>query len=189
LVFGTILGVLAVRFRKTLGGAIGVLGAIISAIPVLVILFWLHYPLQAALDVVIDPFYTAVAAFSLVNVFGVAGIVKAGLANFPSQYIVAARVCGLGRRVTALRIVIPLLVGQLIPGLLLLQVTMFQVTLFASLISVDEIFRVAQRVNAEVYRPVQIYTGLAILFLIVCLPLNVFAHWLGKRFSVLTSDR
>jgi ABC-type amino acid transport system permease subunit len=165
------------------------LAAGVTAIPVLVFLFWLHYPLQAALHVVINPLYTAIAALSIVNVFGVAAIVRAGLDDFPQEHIVAAKVCGLSRHDIAIYILIPLIFRRLLPSLLLLQVTMLQSTLFASLISVDEIFRAAQRVNTIVYRPVEIYTGLALLFLVVCLPLNVLAHWLGKRFSVLISDR
>ena len=60
---------------------------------------------------------------------------------------------------------------------------MLQCSLFASLISVDEIFRVAQRINATIYRPVEIYSALALLFLAVCLPLNGLALWLRMRFT------
>jgi polar amino acid transport system permease protein len=186
---GILLGVAAARLQKTVGIIVGAVGAIMTSIPIIVLLFWLHYPLQAALKIVINPFYTSVAALSVVNLFGVAAIVRSALLDFPSQYVMSARVCGLRKRVVVARIVLPLLVRQLLPGLLLLQVTMLQATLFASLISVDEVFRVAQRVNSIEYRPIQIYTALAILFVCVCLPLNVLAHWLGKRFAVFTSDQ
>jgi ABC-type amino acid transport system permease subunit len=62
-------------------------------------------------------------------------------------------------------------------------VTILQATLFASLISVDEIFRVAQRINAIVYRPIEIYTALAGFFLLICLPLNGLAYFLEARFT------
>jgi len=189
LVIGTILGIIAARLRKSIGRIVSVSGAVVTAIPALVLLFWLHYPLQAALQVVINPFYTAVAALAIVNVFGVAVIVKASVIDFPSQYLIAAKVCGLSNRVTVMKIVVPLIVRQMLPGLLLLEVTMLQATLFASLISVDEIFRVAQRINAIVYRPIQIYSALAFLFICVCLPMNALAHWLGAKFSILTSDQ
>ena len=57
----------------------------------------------------------------------------------------------------------PIVLRQMIPGLLMIQVTMLQSTLFASLISVDEIFRVAQRINAVVYRPIEVYTALGLV--------------------------
>ena len=61
--------------------------------------------------------------------------------------------------------------------------------LFASLISVNEIFRVAQQINAQIYRPVEIYTALGVLFLVVCLPLNGLALWLKARFTRDLSER
>ena len=47
----------------------------------------------------------------------------------------------------------------------------------------DEIFRVAQRINAVVYRPIEVYTALAVFFLMICLPLNGVAMYLEARFT------
>lgn len=66
---------------------------------------------------------------------------------------------------------------------------MLHTTLFASLISVEEIFRVAQRINAKIYKPVEIYTALGVFFLLVCLPLNGFALGLKKRYGRNLSER
>ena len=60
---------------------------------------------------------------------------------------------------------------------------MLQLTLFASLITVGEIFRVAQQINAQIYEPMQIYSALAIFFLVICLPLNGLAEWLKHKFT------
>jgi ABC-type amino acid transport system permease subunit len=87
------------------------------------------------------------------------------------------------------RIQLPLILRQVIPALLPLQVVMLHTTLFASLISVEEIFRVAQRINAQIYRPVEIYTALGIFFLGVCLPVNGVALWLKRRFTRDLSER
>jgi ABC-type amino acid transport system permease subunit len=55
--------------------------------------------------------------------------------------------------------------------------------LFASLISVEEIFRVSQRINSLEYKPVEIYTALALFFLSISLPVNALALWLRSRFT------
>src|SRR3989344_1613545 len=127
------------------------------------------------------PFWTAVIAISLINIFTVADIVRPVIQQFPTQYLTAARVYGLSSRSILTQIQLPLILRQITPPLLISQVTMLQATLFASLISVDEIFRVAQQINAEAYRPVQIYTALALFFIFICLPLNAFAFWLQQR--------
>ncbi|HEY8966964.1 MAG TPA: ABC transporter permease subunit, partial [Candidatus Methylacidiphilales bacterium] len=139
--------------------------------------------LQKLLDVVIDPFFTASLALSLANVFLVAEIVRHAVADFPRQYVVAGEVCGMSRRAILRHIEAPLILRQILPGLLTAQVTMLQCTLFASLISVPEIFRVAQRINSQIYRPVEIYTALGLLFLAVCLPLNGLAIWLKRKYT------
>jgi ABC-type amino acid transport system permease subunit len=133
--------------------------------------------------VVIPPFVTAAAVLSIINTFAVADVVGAHLRDFPNEYTVAARVCGLSPATVTLQIQLPILLRQLIPALLPVQVVMIQSTLFASLISVDEIFRVAQRVNSVEYKPIEIYSALALLFLAICLPLNGLAMWLRRRFT------
>ena len=180
---GGILGIAGAQWKVVVGGASKAASFFLSGIPILVLLFWLHYPLQAYFRIVVDPFITAVVALSIVNIVLVADTIRGALNDFPQQYLAAAKVCGLNHRETVLSIQLPIILRQVIPGLLTLQVTMLQTTLFASLISVDEIFRIAQRINSEVYRPVEIYTALAILFLIVCLPLHGFALWLKHRFT------
>jgi ABC-type amino acid transport system permease subunit len=70
-----------------------------------------------------------------------------------------------------------------------MQITMLQATLFASLISVDEIFRVAQQVNSLVYKPVEIYSMLAVLFIAICAPLHLLANFLKNKFTRNLSER
>lgn len=183
LALGTILGVLSAKFTLVIGIPVRLCSFILSGIPVLVYLFWAHYPLQAFIGVVIDPFYTAAVVLSIINIFAVSDLIGSHLSDFPEQYNVAARVCGLSTRTTILRIQIPIILRQVIPALLPLQVAMLHMTLFASLISVDETFRIAQRVNAIEYKPIHIYSALALLFLAVSLPINGFAIWLRRRFT------
>ncbi len=189
LILGGALGVAASRFPKSVGIPARLISFLLGGIPLLVFLFWLHYPAQAMFHVVIDPFYTAAFTFSIVNLFGVADIVRGALSDFPRQYMTAAQVTGLTRSQTVFRIQLPLILRQIIPPLMLLQVTMLHITLFASLISVEEIFRVAQRINAQIYRPIEIYTALGLFFLAVSLPINGVALWLRARFTRDTSEQ
>jgi ABC-type amino acid transport system permease subunit len=189
LTLGTLLGVLGAKFLRLFGIPFASIAFLLSGVPIIVFLFWLHYPMQAMLNVVIDPFITAAVTLSIVNTFGVSEIVRRVLRDFPGQYLVAAQVCGLGRLRTLTCIQLPLVLRQALPGLLMVQVGMLQATLFASLISVDEIFRTAQRINSSIYRPVEIYTSLGVLFLAVCLPLNGVAIWLRNKYTRDLSER
>ena len=189
IVFGSALGALGAYFKASIGLPSRIISIVLAGMPVIVFLFWMHYPLQALLNVVIDPFITAALTLSIVNIFLVANLVRGAIKDFPRQYSDAARVCGMGARDVTLRIQFPILLRQIIPGLLLIQITLFQMTIFASLISVDEIFRQALRINSRIYRPVEIFTLLAIFFVAVCVPMHLFAHWLRVRFTRDHSER
>jgi len=188
LVLGSVFGILGARWPAIIGWPCRIASFFLSGIPMLVFLFWIHYPLQGLLGVVVDPFYTAALTLSTVNVFCVADIIRSVLRDFPSQYVVAARVCGIPRIGILLHILFPIVFRQVLPSLLALQVTMLQSTLFASLISVQETFRVAQQINSTIYRPIEIYTALAMLFLVICLPLNGLAAYLHRRYAFTFSE-
>ena len=180
---GALIGVTGAKYKVEVGLPARVMSFLLSGVPILVFLFWLHYPAQAMFNVVIDPFYTAALTLTVVNMFAVADLVRNTVEDFPQQYLAAAKVCGMSTRKTVLHVQLPIIFRQILPGLLMLQVTMLHTTLFASLISVEEIFRVAQRINASIYKPVEIYTALGVFFLLVSLPINGVALWLKAKFT------
>lgn len=183
LFFGFLLGYSGAKFKIAVGFPSRIISFILAGVPVLVFLFWLHYPVQYWLGVVIDGFYTAVTALSIINAFLVADIVRNALNNFPAQYILAGEVCGLNKNTIYRKIQLPIILRQILPSILFTQVAMLQSTLFASLISVEEIFRVSQRINSSIYKPVEIYSALAILFLLICLPINGIGYWIKRKYT------
>lgn len=189
LILGGALGIAASRYPVWIGIPMRIGSFVLSGLPIIVLLFWLHYPLQAMWGVVIDPFITACVALGAVNLLAVADVVRNSISSVPRQYLEAAKVCGIPPTTTLWKIEIPLVTRSALPPLLLSQVTMLHLTLFASLISVDELFRACQRINAVIYKPVEIYTALGVFFLLVCLPLNGVAMWLKFRYTRDLSER
>ena len=72
---------------------------------------------------------------------------------------------------------------SLVPNLLSIAILLLQMTLFASFISVAEIFRVAQRINATEYQPIEIFTALTLFLLAVCVPVQLLGMRLRARYS------
>jgi polar amino acid transport system permease protein len=183
LLLGSALGVLGARFQLPIGIPSRFISFTLSGVPILVFLFWLHYPMQSLLGIVVDPFITAAVTLTIVNIFAVSDVVRNVLADFPAQYVTAAQVCGMTQGQITVHVQLPIVFRQVVPLLLMIQVNMLQATLFASLISVNDIFRVAQQINSQIYRPVEIYTALGILFLAVCLPMNGLALYLKGKYT------
>jgi polar amino acid transport system permease protein len=154
-----------------------------SAIPALVILFWLHYPAQAIFNITVPPLLTAVAALSFINSFAVYRIVADATHEFPKQYVATGLVCGMTTQQIARYIQAPLLLRFILPRWIDQQVVLLHTSLFAAFISVEELFRVSLRVNSIVYQPVAIYTAMALIFLCTAGSAMYYAkHLRGKYY-------
>lgn len=183
IIFGIILGVLSSRYPKVVGIPTKALTFLLGGIPVLVFLYWLHYPAQSILGIQVDGFVTTVFTLATLNTFLVAEQARNAVDAFPKEYIISAEVCGFSPLEIIKQVQIPLILRQILPSILLIQVVMMHSTLFGSLISVDEIFRIASRVNSEVYKPVEVYSTLALFFLAISLPITGAAYILKRKFS------
>ncbi len=180
--FGILIGVIGGRYNREIGHSIKRARFITKVIPVLVFLFWLHYPLQGLLGIVVDPFWTTIIALGLINIITTAHIITVELELLPRSYSEAAVTLGMPKKDVIRYIELPLLMRRTVPDLLLNQAAMLEYTLFASLISVPELFRVAQTINSMIYRPVAIYSLLVIFFLIILVPLHLFIKRIQKRY-------
>ena len=67
---GSLFGVLSSKW-KFLSIIIKAISFVLSGVPVLVFLFWLHYPAQYYLGIQVDPFYTATFLLTILNTFAV----------------------------------------------------------------------------------------------------------------------
>jgi ABC-type amino acid transport system permease subunit len=180
---GLIVGIIGSIFCNSIGILIRFCNFIFSSIPIIVLLFWFHYPAQSIISINVNPFITTIFTLGLVNTFAVAQITLIAIKDFPKNYLEIALLTGLSKFQTVRFIQIPLILRSIIPSILSTQVYILQATLFASLISVDEVFRTAQRINSQIYRPVEIYSALALLFVVVCVPLNGLGVYLRHKFK------
>jgi len=78
LILGALIGVVGRRWPKAVGAPAKSASFVMGSVPVLVFLFWLHFPL-AELGLRMPPFWSASIALSIVNVLGVADIVRHAL--------------------------------------------------------------------------------------------------------------
>jgi polar amino acid transport system permease protein len=189
IVVGTLFGILSAKYNKSFGLITKIVSTFISGVPVIVLLYWLYYPMQQQLQIDIPAFNIAVFAFSFVNVFMVGDLVKNAIKDLPNQYLLAAKVSGLSERTILQKIQIPLIFKQLLGPVLLVQISMLHNSIFASLINVDEIFRQIQRINAMVYKPIELYTALAMFFIIITVPLTLIAYYLKRKYAKDYSER
>jgi His/Glu/Gln/Arg/opine family amino acid ABC transporter permease subunit len=183
LVLGVLLGALRARLKGVWRELSSVFFLGLASVPILVYLLWAYYPLQRGLGVNIPAFATAAGVLALYNAIGISDIVRGAILNFPNEYGEAGRALGIPPGKLRRFVMTPLIIQSTLPGYIASQVGALHMTLFASLISVDELFRQAQRVNSIEYQPVEVFSLLAIFYFALSFPLLMFSKWLEAKTS------
>lgn len=181
---GVQLGVLRSRVSGPVAGnALTFVFLAFGSVPVLVYLFWFHFPVQQILGVVWDPFITSSIVLGLFNAIMISDVVRGALADFPRELEDVAKVTGVSKSTFIREVKFPIILASVLPGYVATQVTALHSTLFASLISVEELFRQAQRINSIEYDPVSTYSLLVIFYFVLSFPLLIGAKVLEHRFE------
>jgi His/Glu/Gln/Arg/opine family amino acid ABC transporter permease subunit len=180
LVVGTLLGLWRASqgmFAQRIGRVVGLA---LSSVPILVYLLWAYYPLQRELGFNLSPFATAAAVLSLYNSLSVSELVGGGIIDFPPALKLAAAVTGVPAGRFTREILLPIVLRGALPAYLASQVNALHLTLFASLISLDELFRTAQRINAVEYRAVDVFSLITVFYFLISFPLLLLSRRLQK---------
>lgn len=185
---GTLLGVIGAKFKYA-RHVLRVISVLLSGVPIIVLLYWMYYPMQQSLAIDVDAFTVAAIAFTIVNVFLVSDLVRVAIIELPKQYITSAKVSGLSDSTILRKIQIPLIFKQVLGPVMIIQIAVLHNSIFASLINVDDIFRQIQRVNAMVYKPIELYSALALFFIVVTVPLTLAAEYVKRKYSRDYSER
>ena len=139
--------------------------------PLLVQLFLIYYALPQ-LGVKIDPFPSAVIAFSI-NVAGYAAeIIRASILSVPRGQWEAAETVGMGYSTMLKRIVLPQATRTAVPPLSNTLLSLLKDTSLASAIGVSEIFRKAQESAGVNFQYFALYMLAAVYYWVVCTVLS-----------------
>lgn len=185
LVFGTLVGGIFAILRLSKFAPFRFLAAIyvevFRAIPLLVLLVWLYYCLPILLGFKLNNFMTALVAM-IVNLSAFAAeTIRAGIESIPRGHSEAALGLGMSKRQVLFRIILPQASKVMIPNMLGLFITMLKLSSLASVIAVYELLHSANNVISQTYRPLEIYTVIALIYLIIVLPVSLFARRLEKK--------
>lgn len=154
--------------------------SVVRGTPLLVQLFVIFYGLPS-IGLLIDPWPSAVIAFS-VNVGGYAAeIVRAAILSVPRGQWEAAYVVGMSHRTALVRVILPQAARVSVPPLSNTFISLVKDTSLASLILVTELFREAQQIAAFSQEFMALYVQAAALYWVICLALSAVQGRLETR--------
>jgi polar amino acid transport system permease protein len=111
-------------------------------------------------------------------------IYRAGIQTVPTGHTEAAKVLGLSPRQTFIRIVLPQAVRNVLPPIVNNLVDLIKLSSLASVFAVAEITRKATELSASTFRPLEIFTFVALMYFFICWPLSLTIRVLERRLRV-----
>jgi cystine transport system permease protein len=166
--------------RRIVSGVARVYISLVRGTPLLVQLFVIFYGLPS-IGLVIDPWPSAVAAFSI-NVGGYAAeVIRAAILSVPKGQWEAAYMIGMSRRLALRRIILPQAARVSVPPLSNTFISLVKDTSLASLILVTDLFRRAQEIAAFSQEFMLVYLEAALVYWVICLGLSVLQGRLETR--------
>ena len=154
--------------------------SVIRGTPLLVQLFVIFYGLPS-LGVKLDPWPSAIIAFSL-NVGGYAAeVIRAAILSVPKGQWEAGHTIGMSKGLALRRIILPQAARVSVPPLSNTFISLVKDTSLASLILVTELFRNAQQIAAFSHEFMVLYLEAALVYWVICLALSTGQSALEKR--------
>jgi len=180
LVLALALALMRLSTRLWVSGIARVYISVVRGTPLLVQLFVIFYGLPSV-GVLIDPWPSAVVAFSI-NVGGYAAeVIRAAILSVPKGQWEAAYMIGMSRARALTRIILPQAARVSVPPLSNTFISLVKDTSLASLILVTELFREAQQVAAFSQEFMLLYLEAALIYWVICLVLSTGQGFLEKR--------
>ncbi len=155
----------------------------IRGTPLLVQIFIIYFALPAILGRRIDPFVAAVAACSINSGAYIAEIFRAGIQSIEIGQMRAGLSLGMNWGQTMRYIILPQAFKRIIPPLGNEFIAMLKDSSLVSVIGFEELTRSGQLIIAETYGSLEIWTAVAMLYLIMTLTITQLIGLLERRYK------
>lgn len=154
---------------------------IFRALPVLVLLIWIYYVAPILFGLKFSAFTTVVIALSINLAAFVAETVRAGIESIPDTQYESGLALGMSYRQVIIRIIFPQAITNMIPNLIGLYINELKNSSLASVIGVNELLHRSNILISETFRPLEIYTAAALVYLIMILPSTYWSNKIEKK--------
>ena len=154
----------------------------IRGTPLLVQIFIIYFARPVVIGHRIDPFFAAVAACSINSGAYVAEIFRAGIQSIDIGQMRAGLSLGMNWTMTMRYIILPQAFKRIIPPLGNEFIAMLKDSSLVSVIGFEELTRSGQLIIAETYGSLEIWSAVAIIYLVMTLTITRIVSVLEKKF-------
>jgi polar amino acid transport system permease protein len=170
-VLGLLLAVMDLSRYRALRLLATAFGELIRNTPILVQLLWVYYVLPIVFDIQIDAFSASVLGLTVYASAFIAEVYRAGIQSVPVGHREAAQVLGMSPAQSFVRIVMPQAIRAILPPMAANFVQLIKYSSLASVLSVGEVTRRGMELSSSTFRPLEIFSFIALIYFVICWPL------------------
>ena len=149
--------------------------------PLLIQIIWFYYALPVAVNLTIPAWLAAGMGLTFYMAAFSAEIFRAGIMSIDRGQWHAARAIGMMSWQVMYRVVLPQATRRMMPPFVNQSVLQLKNTSLLSIIAVPDLMYTAQVFVSDTFRPLEIYTTLGIIYLIILYPMQKLAKMLERR--------
>jgi polar amino acid transport system permease protein len=187
-VFGSTLGLIVAGLRLTHKPPFAQIAYIYTdffrTTPVLVQLIWVFYVLPVLFGWTFSPVTSGVIALSMNAGAFFAEVFRGGIESIPQGQWDASKVLGYRTRSTIAWVILPQGMRQALPATANIFISLLKDSSLLSVIAVPELTYQVQTQAAVTFRPLELYTALAVAYFLLTYPLSLASSWLERRFRI-----
>lgn len=154
-------------------------------VPLLIVLTWIYFALPAISVINPSTLQASVAALGLTYAAFLAEVFRAGIQAIPRGQREAAFTLGLSELQTLRKIILPQAIRIVIPPLGNSFVGILKDSSLCAVIGEVELLRQAMIVTSQTFRPLEVYTFVALVYYVLTLIAARSINFLERRFAII----
>jgi polar amino acid transport system permease protein len=183
LVLGLLIGMARLSNSWLVNAPLVALIEVFRCTPILVQIVWFYYALPVILDIQIPATVAATLVLSFYTGAFYAEIFRGGIISIERGQWDAARALGLRRWHLMRLVVLPQAIRRMVPPFMNQSIIQLKNTSLVSTIAVPDLLYQGQMITADTYRPLEVYTTVAIIYFILLFPTTLLAQVYERRLA------
>lgn len=183
LVLGLALGLLLISRFWVARQAVSLFIGVFRCTPALIQIVWFYYAFPMALDITMPAWLAASCGLTLYMAAFSAEIFRGGIQSIERGQWNACRSLCMSHWQTMAYVILPQTFRRMTPAIVNQSIIQFKNTSLLSVVAVHDLMFTASALTSETYRPLEVYTFAALLYIALIWPLASLAHFAERRFD------
>ncbi|MBY3217696.1 amino acid ABC transporter permease [Rhizobium laguerreae] len=151
--------------------------------PPIIHFFWFYYALPVLANISLDPFVAAIMALSTQSGAFYAEVFRGGIVSIETGQWEGARALGMRHSQLMRRIILPQAITRMFAPFVERSFELTKTTALASTLAYADLLYQAMIVNSETFRPLEVYSTIALMYVILLVTASTLARIAEARLT------